>query len=75
MRAPAVSAGARLGGFLLLLTAVFAGAHAVGGQLGPVTTRQSRTGGGAGPMHMGGSAPGGTGGQPAPQARLRGGRR
>jgi hypothetical protein len=69
-----VSAGVRLGGFLLLLAAVFAGAYAAGAHAGPVTTSQSRTGGGAGSMNMGGSGPANMGGQPAPQARLRGGR-
>ena len=69
----AISAGAKLGGFLLLLAAVFGGAYAAGAHLGPVTAGQSQTGGGDAPMHMGGSGSMNTGGQPAPQARLRGG--
>lgn len=48
----------RLAGFMLLLVAIFAGAHAVGSALGPVTTSHSQvsytghsgTGGG---MNMG----------------------
>lgn len=68
-----VSAGVKLGGFLLLLAAVFAGAHAVGAHLGPVNTGQSPSGSGSS-MHMGGSGSMNMGGQPAPQARLRGGR-
>jgi hypothetical protein len=68
-----VSAGIKLGGFLLLLAAVFAGAHAVGTHLGPVTTSQAQQGGGS-PMHMGGPGSMNMGGQPAPQARLRGNR-
>ena len=41
----------RLAGFLVLLVLVFAGAHAAGARLGPVTTNHSQvqyTGGGAG---------------------------
>jgi hypothetical protein len=53
-----VSAAAKLVGFLLLLIAVFLGARAVGGQVGPVSTShsqiQSPSGGGGGSMHMGG---------------------
>lgn len=60
-----VSAGIKLIGFLLLLAAVFLAARAVGAHLGPLTTSQSQSGGGAGSMNMGG--------QPAQQARLRGG--
>lgn len=66
-----VSAGIKLGGFLLLLAAIFAGAHAVGAHLGPVTTSRSQPGSGT-PMHMGGAGSMQMGGQPAPQARLRG---
>jgi hypothetical protein len=68
-----VNAGLRLAGFLLLLAVVFAGAHAVGSHLGPVSTGQTQSGGGS-PMHMGGSGSMNMGGQPAPQARLRGNR-
>jgi hypothetical protein len=49
-----VSPPIKLIGFLLLLIAVFLGAHTVGAHLGPVTTSQSQSGGGAGSMHMGG---------------------
>ena len=69
-----VSAGIKLIGFLLLLAAVFLGARAAGAHLGPVTTSQSRSGGGGGSMNMGGSGSMNMGGQPAQQARLRGGR-
>lgn len=65
-----VSAGVKLGGFLLLLAAVFAGAHAVGTHLGPVTTSRSQPGGSI-PMHMGGPGSMNMGGQSAPQLRLR----
>ncbi len=60
----------KLAGFIILLVAVFAGAHAVGARLGPVTTGHSQvqyTGGdnGGAPdmsgMNMGGM---GMGGQP-----------
>jgi hypothetical protein len=68
-----VSAGVKLGGFLLLLAAIFAGAHAVGAHLGPVSSGSSQPGGGSS-MHMGGSGSMNMGRQPAPQARLRGGR-
>ena len=69
-----MSAGIKLGGFLLLLAAVFLGARTVGAHLGPVATSQSQSGGGAGPMNMGGSGSMNMGRQPAQQARLRGGR-
>ena len=54
----------KLAGFLILLAAVFAGAHAAGARLGPVTTGHSQvqydggvpTGGpGQGGMNMGGN--------------------
>ncbi len=70
---PTVSAAAKLGGFLLLLAAIFAGAYGMGKHLGPVSTSQSPSGGGS-PMNMGGAGPVNMGGQPAQQARLRGGR-
>ena len=53
---------ARLVGFVILLAAIFFGAHAVGSHLGPVTTSHSQVsypgqGGGAGGMTMGGGRP------------------
>ena len=68
---------AKLVGFVLLLIAIFVGAHAAGSRLGPVTTTHSQVsypglGGGAGGMNMGGSGSGGSQG-PAPAVRLRGG--
>jgi hypothetical protein len=51
----------KLIGFIVLLIAVFAAAHAVGGALGPFTTGHSPViytgghGGGAGGMNMGGN--------------------
>ena len=68
-----VSAAVKLGGFLLLLAAIFAGAYGMGSHLGPVSSTQSPSGGGSS-MNMGGSGPVNMGGQPAQQARLRGGR-
>ncbi len=67
---------AKLVGFVLLLIAIFVGAHAAGSHLGPVTTTHSQVsypglGGGAGGMNMG---PSGRDQGPAPAARLRGGR-
>jgi len=56
--APAI----KLAGFLVLLAAVFAGAHAAGGRLGPVTTGHSQvqyTGGGTGVPGTGGMNMGG----------------
>ena len=69
---------AKLVGFVLLLVAIFVGAHAAGSHLGPVTTTHAQVsypglGGGAGGMNMGGSGSGGSQG-PAPAVRLRGGR-
>jgi hypothetical protein len=56
-----VSPAVKLAGFLVLLALVFAGAHAAGARLGPVTTSHSQvryagngTGQGGG-MKMGGS--------------------
>jgi len=71
---------AKLVGFVLLLAAIFVGAHLAGSHLGPVTTTHSQVsypglGGGAGNMggmNMGGSGSGGSQG-PAPAVRLRGG--
>ena len=68
---------AKLVGFVLLLIAIFVGAHAAGSRLGPVTTTHSQVsypvlGGGAGGMNMGGSGSGGSQG-PAQAVRLRGG--
>jgi hypothetical protein len=70
---------AKLLGFVILLAAIFFGAHVAGSHLGPVTTTHSQVtypGGGVpgmGGMNMGGS--GGSGGQQVPPAvRLRGGR-
>jgi hypothetical protein len=70
---------AKLLGFLILLAAIFIGAHAAGARLGPVTTSHSRISypGQGGGMNMGGMNMGGTGtGQDtAPMVKLRGGRR
>ena len=68
---------AKLVGFVLLLMAIFAGAHAVGSYLGPVTTTHAQVsgpglGGGVGGMNMGRSGSG-SGQGPAPAVRLRGG--
>ena len=70
---------AKLVGFVLLLTAIFVGAHAVGAHLGPVTTSHAQVSGPGlggtgtmGGMNMGGSGSGGGQG-PAPAVRLRGG--
>jgi len=72
-----VAREAKLVGFVLLLIAIFIGAHAAGSHLGPVTTTHSQIsypglGGGTGGMNMGQSG-GGQG--PAPAVRLRGGGR
>ena len=50
---------AKLVGFVLLLIAIFVGAHAAGSHLGPVTTSHAQVsypglGGGTGGMNMGG---------------------
>ncbi len=69
---------AKLVGFVLLLIAIFIGAHAAGAHLGPVTTTHAQVSypglgsGGTGGMNMGGSGSGGRQG-PAPAVRLRGG--
>ena len=68
---------AKLVGFVLLLIAIFIGAHTAGSHLGPVTTTHSQVGypglgGGTGGMNMGGGGSGGGQG-PAPAVRLRGG--
>jgi hypothetical protein len=64
---------AKLAGFVLLLAAIFAGAHAAGAHLGPVTTSHSHVsyqdpGGMNQGMNMGQPSDQG----PAPAARLRG---
>jgi hypothetical protein len=67
---------AKLVGFVILLAAIFLGAHAAGSHLGPVTTIHSQisypgmSGGGMGGMNMGGS---GGGQQLPPAVRARGG--
>ena len=69
---------AKLVGFVLLLIAIFVGAHAAGSHLGPVTISHAQVSGpGLGDtgtmdgMDMGGSGSAGSQG-PAPAARLRG---
>ena len=59
------SSSVKLCGFLLLLAAIFLGAHAAGAHLGPVTTTYSHSGGGAGGMNMGGGGSMNMGGTPA----------
>ena len=68
---------ARLVGFVILLAAIFLGAHVAGSHLGPVTTTHSQVSfPGMGGMNMGGMNMGGSGGQQVPPAvRLRGGHR
>jgi hypothetical protein len=68
---------AKLVGFVILLAAIFLGAHAAGSRLGPVTTSHVQvsypglTGtGGMGGMNMSGS---GAGQGPPPAVELRGG--
>ena len=68
---------AKLIGFVMLLAAIFLGAHLAGSHLGPVTTSHSqvsypRQGGGTGGMTMGGGS--GQDQGTAPAVRLRGGR-
>ena len=68
---------AKLLGFVMLLAAIFLGAHLAGSHLGPVTTSHSRVsypgqGGGMGGMTMGGRS--GQDQGTAPAVRLRGGR-
>jgi len=54
---------AKLIGFVILLAAIFLGAHAAGAHLGPVTTNHTQVsypgqgGGGTGGMNMGGGHP------------------
>jgi hypothetical protein len=54
---------AKLVGFVILLAAIFLGAHAAGSRLGPVTTSHSQVSypgpgsGGPGGMRMGGGHP------------------
>lgn len=72
---------AKLVGFVIVLAAIFLGAHVAGSHLGPVTTTHSQVSypgmsgggtGGTGGMNMGGSS--GSGDQQVPPAvRLRGG--
>jgi len=71
---------AKLLGFLILLAAVFLGAHAAGARLGPVTTSHSQVSypgqdGGTGGMTMGGGGHTSTGQDTAPMVKLRGGDR
>jgi hypothetical protein len=73
---------ARLVGFVILLAAIFFGAHAVGSHLGPVTTSHSQVsfpgqGGGMGGMTMGDGSAGRTGEDrgTAPAVKVRGGGR
>ncbi len=73
---------AKLVGFVILLAAIFLGAHVAGSHLGPVTTTHSQVsfpgmgGTNTGGMNMGGMNMGGSGGQQVPPAvRLRGGHR
>jgi hypothetical protein len=69
---------AKLVGFVMLLAAIFLGAHLAGSHLGPVTTSHSQVsypgqgGGGMGGMTMGGGS--GQGQGTAPAVRPRGGR-
>jgi hypothetical protein len=51
-----VSPAAKLFGFLILLAVMFAGAYAVGAQVGPIAI--SHGSGSGGSMHMGGAASG-----------------
>lgn len=69
-----MSAPVKLLGFLLLLAAVFIGAHAAGAYLGPVTTSQSQTGNGPGSVNMGNSGSMNMDGPPAQPARPQGSR-
>jgi hypothetical protein len=70
---------AKLLGFVILLAAIFLGAHAAGSHLGPVTTSHSQVtypgqgGGGMGGMTMGGGGNTGKGQDTAPMVKLRGG--
>ena len=70
---------AKLLGFLILLAAIFLGAHAAGASLGPLSTTHSQVsypgqgGGGTGGMNMGGGGHAGPGQDIAPIVKLRGG--
>jgi hypothetical protein len=70
---------AKLVGFVILLMAIFLGAHAAGASLGPVTTSHSQVsypvqgGGGMGGMTMGGGSSSGPSQDTAPIVKLRGG--
>ena len=69
---------AKLVGFVILLAAIFLGAHVAGSSLGPVLTTHSQVSyPGGGPPGMGGMNMGGSGGSGGPQVppavRLRGG--
>ena len=70
---------AKLVGFVILLAAIFLGAHAAGSHLGPVTTSHSQVSypgqGGGGTGGMSGMNMGGSGGDqgPPPAVKLRGG--
>ena len=72
---PASGAAVKLCGFLLLLAAIFVGAHAAGAHVGPVTTTYVHSGGGAGGMNTGGGGSMNMGGTPAPPRAGQGGRR
>jgi hypothetical protein len=73
-----VNREAKLAGFVILLAAIFMGAHVAGSHLGPVTTSHSQVsytgqrGGGMGGMNMGGGGPGDDQ-EPAPAVRRRSG--
>jgi hypothetical protein len=64
---------AKLVGFVLLLIAIFVGAHTAGSHLGPVTTTHSQVSypglGSTGGMNMGQSGRGDQGSAPAVQLR------
>jgi hypothetical protein len=72
---------AKLLGFLILLAAIFLGAHAAGARVGPVTTSHSQVsypgqgGGGMGGMTMDGGGQTGPGRDTPPMVKLRGGGR
>ena len=63
------SPSVKLCGFLLLLAAIFMGAHAAGAHLGPVTTSYSHSGGGSEGMNMGGGGSMNMGGDTPAQPR------
>jgi hypothetical protein len=73
---------AKLVGFVILLAAIFLGAHGAGSRVGPVTTSHVKVsysgqdgGSGMGGMNMGGGSSTGTGRDTAPMVKLRGGGR